>query len=387
MTTHSPRILDLTDDAVIYATRLLADLGADVIRIEPPGGREGHAFGEHFAEYFNAGKRSVALDLRHPRARVAFARLCRDVDVVVEGIAPAFDRVEIVYAQLRESNPRLTWVAIREFAPGAAAGVRSNEIVRCALSGLMSITGDANGPPMIVGGGLSNAVVATYGALAACLGVMSAGKSGRGNLIWVSAYEALLSVMQQGLYEATLTGKILKRAGGRHAHVAMAGALPCRDGHVVISANEQRMWRALVELIGDERLADNAFNDEQERMRRQAEIFEIVTHWAAGFAKADLSRMAQDRHIPIAPVHSAIDVARDPHLRERDFFRHRLDDGETASFATPWARQGRRAPRLGEHTDVILREAGLTPEQIKELEADGLAVSLAGAADGRSWTA
>ncbi len=368
MTTGRPRVLDLTDDSVIYATRLLADLGADVIRIEPPGsGRR-----DESSEYFHAGKRSVALDLRGERGREVFTRLCGGADVVVEGITPAFDRVETVYARLRETNARLSWVAVREFAPGAAPGTKGAEIIRYARSGLMSITGDPEGAPMLVGGGLSNAIVAVYAALASYLGVLSARASGRGHLIWVSAYEALLTVMQQGLLEAALSGKTVRRAGSRHAHIAMAGALPCQDGHFVISANERGMWRALVEMIGDARLADESLTDEQERMRRQAEIFEILTRWARGFAKAEVSRIAQARHMPVAPVHTVLDVANDPHLRERGFFRTVGGDGLMPGLAASWADIAHPAPRPGEHTEEILREVGYTRHEVDGLERLGV---------------
>jgi CoA:oxalate CoA-transferase len=368
MTVARPRILDLTDDALAYATRLLVDLGADVIRIEPPGGGRR----DESAEYFHAGKRSVALDLRGEHGHEVFARLCGSADVVVEGITPAFDRVETIHARLLEANPHLSWVAVREFAPGAAPMAKGSEIVRYALSGLMSITGDPQGAPMLVGGGLSNAIVAAYAAVASHLGMLSARAGGRGRLIWVSAHEALLTVMQQGLLEAAFSGKIVKRAGSRHAHIAMAGALPCQDGHFVISANERRMWRALVEMVGDEQLADESLNDERERMRRQAEIFEILTRWAQGFEKAEISRSAQTRHIPVAPVHNMLDVVNDPQLRERAFFRPVGDDSAMPVLAAPWAHPAQPAPRPGEHTEEILHEVGFTLHEIEGLERHGI---------------
>ncbi len=394
-------MVDLTDESVMYATRLLADLGADVIRIESPGSdrihpwaREGIEAGRDGGErnvlrqYFGAGKRSVALDLSRTEGLEIFGRLCSGVDVVMDGIESIFDSVESVHARVREANPRLTWVAVREFAPDAAqTSFKSCEIVRYALSGLMSITGDPQGSPMLVGGGVSNAIVAAYAALASVLGAMSARERGRGQLVWVSAYEALLTVMQQGLFEAALGGRVVSRAGSRHAHIAMAGALPCRDGHVVISANERSMWRALVEMIGDERLRDDELNDEGSRMRRQGEIFQILAGWAEAFAKSELSRVGQARQIPVAPVNSLFDVLSDVQLRSRGFFQNVGGEGDMAFLNTPWAERGRPAPRRGEHTEAVLQEVGLARDEIKALEAEGIVVQAAARSEGGAWIA
>lgn len=364
------RIIDLTDPSMAYGTRLLADLGGDVIRVE---GADADITTDVDRAYAHAGKRSVAIDLRRPDALDAFARLAESADVVIDGLAAAFPDTRGTHARLRDRNPRLAWVAVRPFAPEVTDDRPTSEIVRYAMSGLMSITGDPNGPPMLAGGGLSNGIVAVYAALAGLLAVRSARAASRGRLVWVSAHEALLSVMQQGLLDAAVAGRIVTRGGSRHAHIAMAGALPCKDGHVVISANERRMWRALVEMIGDARLADEALADERERMRRQAEIFDIVAEWTARFRKAELADAAQAESIPVAPVNTMADVARDPHLRARGFFEPMGDVGSGPALHAPWAPRGPRpAPRPGQHTAQVLAEAGLSADQIRSLASAGV---------------
>lgn len=373
------RVVDLTDESAVYATRLLADLGADVIRIESSGASPA-AEPRAFRRFFHAGKRSVVIDLRREEGREVLVRLCSQVDAVIEGIDPDAE-IERLRDRIRDGNALLTWVAVRPFEPDAPGrDLKTAEITRYALSGLMSITGDPQGAPMLVGGGLSNAIVAAYAALACYLGALAAQRSGRGPLIWVSAHEALLSVMQQGLLEAALSGRVVKRAGSRHAYIAMAGALPCRDGHVVISANERTMWRALVEMVGDGRLQDRELDDERVRMRRQEEIFEIVAEWVGAFTKVGLAETAQARHVPVAPVNGVGDVLRDPHLRARGFFRPdaRPDDargeerGSMPALKTPWAGAQAPARRPGEDTEAVLREAGFSGREIDDLEARGV---------------
>lgn len=378
MTVGRLRVVDLTDDAVVYATRLLADLGAEVIRVESPRtdrtppSAGGEARRVAFRQFFDAGKRSVAIDLARGEGREVLARLCAGVDIVVDGLESAVEPVDGFYAQLRATNPRLSWVAVRPFAREAAGeAFKSSEIVRYALSGLMSITGNPQDSPMLVGGGLSNAVVAAYAALACYLAARLARRTGRGRLAWVSAHEALLTVMQQGLYEAAFTGNVVRRGGSRHAHIAIAGALPCRGGHVVVSANERGMWRALVELIGDARLRDEALSNEVMRLRRQAEIFGLLAQWTQPREKEATAEAVQARHIPAAPVNSVRDVLRDGHLRVRGFF-HPTPDGSMPAFRMPWTTAVRPAPGLGEDTEHVLRDAGFDREEIERLEARGV---------------
>ncbi|MGQ0549344.1 MAG: CaiB/BaiF CoA transferase family protein [Armatimonadota bacterium] len=362
------RVLDLTDESAVYAGRLLADLGADVVRLDAADG----AARDPSYRFFNAGTRSVVVDLRRAGGSEILERLCTAADVVMDGIAPRFDDTPSLYARCRAANPRLVWVALRPFAPAAGGEIaRTAGIVRYALSGLMSITGQPGQTPMLVGGGLADAITAVYGALACVLGARLARQTGDGRLVHVSGHEALLTVMQQGVYEAALSGRVVTRRGSRHAHIAMAGALPCRDGYVVISANERRMWAALVDLVGDERLRDQALTEEQSRLARQEDVFEIVGAWTQRFSKAELSELAQARGIPIAPVHSVDDLLTDPQLRSREFFQ-RIGDDEIPVLRVPWMRRPSPAPRPAQHTAEVLREAGFSRDEIGRLEAAGV---------------
>jgi len=362
------RVLDLTDRAAVYATRLLVDLGADVIRVDGPGGLPL----DDADRWFNAGKRSIGLDPRTDEGIDVLARLCAAADAVVEGIQPAVGRVDAVYGRCRRANPRLTWVAIRPLVTDPDAdGAGGAEIIRYARSGLMSITGMPDGAPVVVGGGLADAVVATFGALACLLGCRVARRDGAGRLIRVSAHEALSMVMQQGLYEAAFSSRVTRRGGNRHAHIAAAGALECRDGYVVVSANERRMWRALVEMVDDDRLRDDALADEGIRLERQSEIFDILGAWARRFTKADLSAMAQARGVPVAPVHDVDDLLRDPQLHARGFFQ-RVEGEEMPTLVTPWRAPLGAAPRPGAHTAAVLADAAFSRDEIARLRAAGV---------------
>ncbi len=362
------RVLDLTDEQVVYSTKLLADLGAEVIRLEPPTpdgvrrwrlreeqeSERGRVDNNAFHAYFNAGKRSVTLDSTTPEGLSRFVQLCSCTDVVVEGLRAWWPSDEI-YARCCEANPALIWVAAREFAPGTREQPKTTEIVRYALSGLMSITGAPGQPPMLVGGGLSNAVVSVNVAVAAYLGFISAQRTRQGGLIWVSAYEALVNVMQQDLFEAAFTQQAGKRCGSRHRHVAIAGASPCQDGFFVVSANEPANWRSLVEMVGDKRLMDEHLNDEQWRKQQTDYIFELIAQWSAGSRKNEVAEAGQARRIPMAPVHDSRDVLQDPHLHARGVFQE-MDNEAVAVLRAPWSEPLRPAPRLGQHTAEVVKE-------------------------------
>jgi CoA:oxalate CoA-transferase len=355
------RILDLTTHAAVYATRLLAEAGHDVIRVEPP---EGDALRrlepflgdtpdlEHGAyhQLFNAGKRSLALDTASPAGRQTLLALSRTADAVVGTLPLPVDEV-----QLLQANPRLVLTTVEDEDP---------ELCAYARSGLLSITGHPDAEPALLGGHAVYAATGLYTAVATAAALYAQAISGRGQVVRVSVEQCLESLMEQAMLAYTAHGRGAERRGLRGAVTAVSGAYPCADGYWMISVPATPDgWASFVDWTQDPALlADPSLADEAERSAKQGFILDRLETWASQLPKDELVVEAQRRHIPASPVASPLDLVRDPQLIARGFLREvehpefgRLlyPVGAVASMRGTCPSQ---APVLGEHTAEILAE-------------------------------
>jgi crotonobetainyl-CoA:carnitine CoA-transferase CaiB-like acyl-CoA transferase len=298
MTTPRPlRVLDLTDHAAAYATRLLVDLGVQVIRLEVPG-RTHETRSDARDRCFNTGKRSAGIDLRREDGLEVLAQLCATADAVVEGIEPLFAHTDQAYARCGVANPRLTWVAIRPLVPETVTGGPKSAEILAMRGRLMSITGVPGGPAL-VGGGLADAVIMTLGRWPYAR--VPDGRAHRSTRITVSAHEVLSMLMQQGLYEAARQYHQTRREPARaHRRRRRCRRDGCRQRapHVAGACRE-----------GDDRATRRwATSGFASSGRPNLEILEA---WARGFSKAD--RHGAGAGHPVAPVCDIL--LHDPQLR------------------------------------------------------------------------
>ena len=386
---HGYRVLELAHlIAGPVAGLYLADLGADVIKVESPDGgdaaRTVYAGPGGDSPVFlavNRNKRSLALDLRRPEGHAVFLRLVERADVVIEAYrGGTAERLGIDYARLASRNPRLIYCSLSAFGPtGPWRDKPGLDMLVQALGGLMAVTGEPGGGPVLTGA----PVVDTIGALLAGQGILTAllhrERTGEGQRVDVSLLDGLLLAHTARLSVFLATGEEPGRLGSAHPHMAPFQAFRCRDGWIYVAVWVERLWRPFCEAIGRPDLAaDPRFATGAERVRHRDVLASALAEvFAAATVEEWLTRL-QARDVLCAPVNRYRDLPNDPQvvasgmLVEQDHPRA----GRVRALATP-VRFSRTpgtlrtpAPALGEHTDAVLAEAGLAPADIARLRAD-----------------
>lgn len=393
------RVIDLTQMlAGPYCTMMLADQGAEVIKIEPVGGDPTRHFGpfreddaeRHFGGYFqstNRNKLSLALDLKQPEGCDVFLSLVREADILVENFrAGVMDRLGLGYEVLAKENPRLVYAAIRGFGDprtGASPHVDrpAFDVVAQAMGGAMAITGPDARTPMKIGPGIGDifpAALAAFGVLAA---YHHAQRAGQGQFVDVAMYDGIVSLCERAVYQYSYTGVSPVPEGNQHPILCPFGTFPARDGQVTIGCPRDVFWVELVRIMGRPELADDPrFRTNNDRLAHRAQTVDIVEAWTRPRGKAEIAEALGVR-VPFGPVNTAADIYADPHMKAREM----LVEVEHPGSATPvtvastpirmTATQGgvtRRAPLTGEHTDAILDRVGLDAETIMRLRRAGV---------------
>ena len=370
------RVIDLAGLAGAYATRLFAEEGHEVIRIESPGGDDLRRLPpflgekqdlEHSAyhQFVNAGKKSLALNLDSPAGQKIFLELLSQSDALVSDyVLPFEDRF------LFEANPKLVVTKIQDQEP---------ELCAVARSGLMSLTGQPGQAPALLGAHVPSLAVGIYVAVATAAALLTFKKTGKGLLAKVSLREALESFVEQAMVEYSFSGTVTERRGSKGAITAVSGALPCKNGHWVISQiHRPGRWTKFMDWVQDpELISDPSLAEEENQHKRRDFIMDRLDKWAKRFTKTELVEEAQRRHFPASPVSTPLDLVDDPQLiawgflKEIDhleFGRIRFPQG---AIATVLGNQLRPAPRLGEHNTEILTQLGYSAEDRKTLNAAG----------------
>jgi crotonobetainyl-CoA:carnitine CoA-transferase CaiB-like acyl-CoA transferase len=384
-------VIDLTQVmAGPFCCQLLGDLGADVIKVEPVRGdatREatGHRLPHGESAAFlavNRNKRGIAIDLRTRGGLAAFRRLARNADVVVESFRPGVaKRLGVDYASLREDNERLVYASISGFGQTGPYATRPGyDLIAQAMSGIMSVTGDPDGPPTKSGipvADLSAGLLCAVGILSACLARTI---TGRGQAVDTSLYDAALAMSVWETAELWATGNAPTRLGSAHRINAPYDAFPTRDGHLTIGANNARLWdRLCVVLDRPDLLADPRFATNDDRVRNRAELTAELTSTLSTKDTRDWVELLLGAGVPAGPIRDFRQSTTDPHTLARQMVVE-LDhpvEGRIRSLGIPvklseTAGTIRRVPPgLGEHTDELLRAAGYSDTEIAELRADG----------------
>jgi len=394
------RVLDLTQMmAGPFATMLLADQGADVIKIEPPEGEATRTHGPHFADdeahhyggYFqsiNRNKRSICLDLKSEGGKQAFRRLAAGADVVIENFrAGVMDRLGLGYESLAAENPKLVYGAIRGFGdPRTGTSPYQDwpayDIVAQAMGGIMQVTGEPDGPPTKIGPGVGDTIPAMLSTIGILSAVIHARATGQGQFVDVAMVDGIFAICERAAMLQSYTGATSGRDGNHHPMFAPFGTFPCADGWVAVGCPKDHFWVLLTEIMGEAALGlDPRYASNAERTARRDEVIGLVTSWTLPRTKTQLAEMIGGR-VPFGPVNTVADLFADPHLSARGMLAQVAHAGSahTATIAnTPirmTATQGgarERAPMAGEHTDAVLAEAGLNEQEIAELRASGAA--------------
>ncbi len=377
--------------AAPFATMQLADLGAEVIKVENPEGGEpvrstGPFVAGHSSPYLrlNRSKRSVALDLKSDEGREAFLRLAATCDVVVENLRPgAMRRLGLGYEEVRAVNSGIVYASASGFGQdGPLADRPGLDIMAQARGGLMSITGTPDGAPVKVGVPLCDLVCGIYTALAVTAALRERDRSGEGQLIDVSLYESAVSlaVWEAGRYFAT--GEVGGPLGSAHQSQAPYQAFRTADGWVTLGAITPRTWAGLCRVLDlDELRDDERFADSSSRHARREELAAIIESHSVTLATAELVARLEEADVPCAPIADYGQVFTDEHLAARDFFwdaPHPVAGavrqvGSPMRFSRTPVERAAAGPVLGADTRAALGEAGYGDEEIDALLASGTA--------------
>ena len=383
------RVLDLTEHmAGPFCTMILADMGAEVVKLERPGqGDSSRAMGDGhernpFFRYINRNKKGLTLDFKTPPGREVFLRLVRAVDVLVENYrATVMDRAGLGWDVLHGENPRLVYAQLSGF--GSEGPYREKggvDLIAQGMGGIMHVTGEADGPPTSVGlpiCDLGTGMWAVQGILAA---LWERERTGRGQKIECSLLETAI-----GFSSWTSAGWLVDheeptRQGARHRQNAPYQRLATGDGYVVIGAATQALWERCARALGrPEWIADPRFVTNADRLRHRGELEQEMEAVLAGQATAHWVGVLDRAGVPCGPVNTYAQLFADPQVRHLEMVVH-VDDaelGRVPHIRTPLRLSESRvavrrvAPRLGEHTEELLAALGYAPAEVEALRRSG----------------
>ncbi len=384
------RVLDLSWVlAGPFATMVLNDLGAEVIKVERPGRGDiargnGPPIGG-FSSYFlslNRGKKSITLDLAHQQGKDVFLKLVRQSDVVVENFIPgAMSKLGLDYEELRQHNPRLIYAACSGFGQtGPYARKPALDVIVQAMGGIMSITGEPNGPPVRPGASLGDIAAGLFLAIGILAALQERTRSGQGQMVDISMLDCQAAIMENAFARYFATGDIPGPLGTRHPVFTPFQVFPTGDSYVAVAITGEQwpLFCATIErldIMDDPRFADGYLRTqhyaELEPILGQAFRAKTTGEWLTEFEAAG---------IPCGPVNTIDQVAQDPQIASRQMIVELSHPGgePLKAINTPVKMSrtpglvDRPSPELGEHTEEVLSTlVGLTPEQILDLRQSG----------------
>ena len=374
-----------------FAAKTLADFGADVVKVEPPVAgdplRKWRLLKDGTSVWWQVqsrNKRSLALDLKAPEGQDIVRRLAAEADVLVENFRPgALEQWGLGPDALLAANPRLVMLRISGYGQSGPYRDRPGfGVVAEAMGGMRHITGEPGRPPVRVGVSIGDTLASLHGVIGILLALHERGRSGRGQVIDVALYEAVFNCMESLLPEYSAFGAVRGPSGSAMPGIAPTNAYLCADGgYALIAGNGDSIFRRLMATIGRPDLAaDSALADNAGRVARVEELDAAIGAWAAERTVADVLAALDAAGVPAGRIYTVADIAADPHYRARGMLAEiTLPDGTPLAVPgivpklsrTPGG-QARLAPALGQDTDAVLREVGLSEAQIAALRARGV---------------
>ena len=384
------RVLELgTLLAGPFCGQLLGDMGAEVIKIEPPGqgdpmrvwGRQKPGEPSLWWPVVGRNKKAITLDLRQPDGQALLLELAAKADIVIENFRPGtLEKWGLGWEPLSAANPRIIMVRVSGYGQtGPYAGRAGFGAVGEAMGGLRYVVGDPTTPPSRMGISIGDSLAATF----ACVGALSAlhyrDRTGRGQVVDSAIYEAVLGMMESLVTEYDQTGYIRERTGAILPNVAPSNVYPTRDGMVLIAANQDTVFRRLCEAMQQPALADDArYDSHQSRGAHQQELDELVARWTAGQKTSAVLELMEVHGVPAGQIYRAPEMLKDPHFAAREaivsvphpqFGKIRMQNVVPRLSGTPGGIR-RPSPALGEHNDEIYVDfLGMSRERYERLKA------------------
>ncbi len=375
-------VLDLADERGVLCSRYLADMGAEVIRIEKPGG------GSARSPFFwgtNLGKLGITLNIELKPGQEIFKRLVESADVLVESQPSGYlEALGLGYPELGQINPRLVMASITDFGnSGPYQDYKSCDIVASALGGQMYVCGEPQSPPLKPSGNQSCYLASIFAAIGVLLALWKRRTSGRGQHIDISLQECVAATLDHVLVRYFYEGVVAQRQGSLHWNGAFR-IFPCRDGYILLSLFQQ--WETVVEWLDSEGMAgdltDEKWLGRENRLKHLDHIIEVLGRWTKTHTVAELVEQGQLMRFPWAEVASIPGLVNSPQLKERDFFvevehpesgkRYKFSGAPCKLSRSPW-QVGGKVPKIGEHNMKIYHgELGLSKAEIETLVKEGV---------------
>ena len=374
-----------------FAAKTLADFGADVIKIESPVAgdplRKWRLLKDGTSVWWQVqsrNKRSVALDLKNPQAQEIVRQLVQSADILIENFRPgAMEGWGLGPDELLKLNPRLIMLRISGY--GQTGPYRDRPgfgVVAEAMGGLRHLTAEPGRVPVRVGVSLGDTLAALHGVIGILMALHERQRSGAGQVIDVALYEAVFNCMESLLPEYSAFGAVRGAAGSALPGIAPSNAYKCADGgYALIAGNGDSIFKRLMQTIARPDLgADPALADNAGRVARVAELDEAIGNWTAQRSVGDVLAALDQASVPAGRIYTVADIAADPHYKARGMLQDvQMDDGSVLTVPgiipklsrTPGSHR-RNAPQIGQDSDAVLREMGLSPEQIQTLRSQGI---------------
>ena len=386
------KVLDLTRVlAGPYATMLLGDLGAEVIKIEQPGtGDESRNFGPFkngFSLYFmsvNRGKRSVTLNLKTERGQAIFKQLLAHTDIVVENFRPGtMEKLGLDYNTLKPEHPSLIYAACSGFGQtGPYAQQGAYDMIIQGMGGIISITGEPDGPPVRVGTSISDITAALF----TTIGVLSAlhhrNQTGKGQFVDVAMLDSLVAVLENAVVRYFATGEAPKPLGARHPAITPFEAFASADGHVIIALGNDTLWSKFCEHVNRlDLISDKRFRTNADRTENHAELFPILSGIMSERTTDDWIDALGEIGVPCGPINAMDKVVSHPQVQAREMITrvaHQITGtvevpGVPIKLSETPGSVDVPAPSLGEHTTEVLTDVlKMSPDEVAKLKQDGV---------------
>ena len=382
------KVLDLTEHmAGPYCSMILADMGAEVIKLERPGaGDSSRAMGDGsernpYFRYINRNKKSLTLDYKGPKGREVFLKLIPTTDVLVENYRPTvMDRAGLGWETLHPLNPRLIYAQLSGFGSDGPYREKGGfDLIAQGMGGIMHVTGEPDGPPTSVGLPICDLGTGMWGAQGVLAALYERSRTGQGQKIECSLLETAVAFSSW-----TSAGWLADhvepvRMGSRHRQNAPYQRFETADGYMMIGAAGQSIWERCARALGHpEWLADPRFARSTERRKNRFALEKELTAVLATAPTAHWTKVLDDAGVPCGPVYTYEQLFADPQVRHREMVVHAEDAelGRVPHIRTPIRMSAagvavrRTAPRLGQHTDEILAGLGYAPAQIAELRRE-----------------
>jgi len=374
-----------------FCSMLLADMGAEVIKLEVPGrgddSREFPPFMEGESLYYvnlNRGKKSITVNLKNPEGEKVFKKLVKKCDVLIENFSPGtMDRLGLGYEVLKKENPRLIYAAISGF--GQTGPYRSRpgyDIIGQAMGGLLSITGWPDTPPTRSGTAIGDILSSLF----CCVGILAAlnvrERTGRGQFIDVALVDSVYAALENIPQKYFVEGKTPGRIGNRYEFIYPYDTFKARDGWVVIAIANDAIWERFLAAAGLKRLGeDGRFSSNKLRVENNAALKELLEGWTSERGRDEIVALLNENRIPSCPIYDIKDASEDPHIsgvREMVVSVHQPGLGDVRLQGNPIKMSETDphprgpAPDLGADTGLILKEVlGLSDAEIKKIREMG----------------